>query len=1215
MQKQNLGKFKSVASLAIFGVMAMVGVFGLQTPAKAVDANQVLGQLDANGLPIFTQLDKNSAAASINDYGFEYPVGIAVDSVGHRLFVADTKNHRVLVYNLDIHNNLTDYTAEFVLGQNDFSSGLSNKGGGASTSSLSSPVAVVFDGNELLYVADSGNNRIMIFDLSTIDNGEDALSVLGQSNFTSHENNRGLSPAGAGSLFHPNGLALDNDRHLLFISDTSNSRVMVYDVTFISNGENAVNVLGKSGLDVSEVGGTAMNKLFEPRGIAYNSNNKNLAIADNQNSRVVIYDLNSIDNGEDAINVLGQIDFSAREQNRGGAVNAGTLSAPYAVAYNTADNFLYVVDYNNNRVLVYDVTAITNGENAVNVLGQINFSGRAGNQGVASQATAATLYLLQGAYFDNANGKLYVADGFNNRVLVFKLLKLPTTVLADGQVTIAYNQTINQAVNGQGTVRYSVVGNLPNGLSLNVETGSITGIPTEGGHFTFIIKATDTFADNSTFSDSKTFDIVIVNSIILPSKILSSGLVNGVYSQTINPATNADPLGVVSYTVTDGNLPPGITLVNGITGELAGTPTATGTYSFTITATDGFTSDSEVFTIQVLTLDLPKTLLPSGLTNELYGQSLNPAINTQGDVTYTVTAGILPDNFSIDNSGKISGTSQVAGVYNFTVTAEDALHNSDSEDFTITIDGNNFSLPFIPLENGLAGSAYDQTIPKAINAVGNVTYSIGAGLPAGLTFNVADRHISGIPAQVQVAQDFTFDVTATDEANNTDTETFTIHIEPALELLVANLPSQIVGSVYSQTIPVVIHSRGSVSYSVVAGNLPGGLAFNPGTREIHGTPNVVGTFTFTIQAADALPGITYTDTQDYTISISNPFTLPVTVLPNTVVNGTFYIQTLNAATNAQGTVSYAVTAGALPAGFSLTGRIIQGNPTVAGTSNFTITATDTWLTGEHFTTTQNYSITINPIPVVPPPQGGNGGGGGGGGGGGSPAFNAPVGGFSVAVISVVAGTNQVNLALNGGTATRMAIANTPDFAGASQVIYRTSTVHTLTAGNGIKTIYARFFDSSGTASVVVSATTTFTSTPVSVAPTPITPEVLGVKITRLDELVAKLKAGQTNSEVMEMQNELKKLGYFAKTWKSTKFYGAMTKAAVKKYLADKNKVPVVAKTLDELVATLKLGQKNDLVKQMQTELKKLKFFPASLVATGYYGPATRTAVNKYLASK
>lgn len=268
-----------------------------------------------------------------------------------------------------------------------------------------------------------------------------------------------------------------------------------------------------------------------------------------------------------------------------------------------------------------------------------------------------------------------------------------------------------------------------------------------------------------------------------------------------------------------------------------------------------------------------------------------------------------------------------------------------------------------------------------------------------------------------------------------------------------------------------------------------------------------------------------------------------------------------------------------------------------------------------------YTYTIlnnDAVPVVPPPQGGNGGGGGGGGGG-SPVFNAPVGGFSVAVQSEVAGTNpaQVNLVLNGGTATRMAIANTPDFVGASQVVYRTSTVHTLTAGNGLKTIYARFFDFSGTASVVVTATTTITitSTPVSVAPTPITPEVLGVKITRLDELVAKLKAGQTNSEVMEMQNELKKLGYFNKSFKATKFYGSMTKAAVKKYLADKNKKPVVAKTLDELVATLKLGQKSDLVKQMQTELKKLKFFPANLVATGYYGPATKTAVNKYLASK
>ena len=125
---------------------------------------------------------------------------------------------------------------------------------------------------------------------------------------------------------------------------------------------------------------------------------------------------------------------------------------------------------------------------------------------------------------------------------------------------------------------------------------------------------------------------------------------------------------------------------------------------------------------------------------------------------------------------------------------------------------------------------------------------------------------------------------------------------------------------------------------------------------------------------------------------------------------------------------------------------------------------------------------------------------------------------------------------------------------------------------------------------------------------------MGEKITRLDTLIAKLKFGQTSNEVMELQTELKNAGYFTKTFKPTKYYGAMTKAAVAKYLANKNKVPATPKTLAELVKTLKFGQKSDSVKQLQIELKKLKFFPASQAITNYYGMITKAAVAKYLAS-
>jgi len=166
--------------------------------------------------------------------------------------------------------------------------------------------------------------------------------------------------------------------------------------------------------------------------------------------------------------------------------------------------------------------------------------------------------------------------------------------------------------------------------------------------------------------------------------------------------------------------------------------------------------------------------------------------------------------------------------------------------------------------------------------------------------------------------------------------------------------------------------------------------------------------------------------------------------------------------------------------------------------------------------------------------------------------------------------------------------------------------------------------SSYTAPVVV-ATTTIPTTTVKVVLTPTLPtsKVLGEKISLLDELIAKLKFGQKSAEVKQMQTELQKVGYFSKYFKPTTYYGALTRTAVNKYIKDKNKVvvtvpPVVVSQnldLDGLVAKLKLGNRSEEVKQLQRALSTLKFYPKTYLITGYYGPVTKTAVQKYLNSK
>ncbi|MBP6859635.1 MAG: DUF285 domain-containing protein [Candidatus Magasanikbacteria bacterium] len=133
-----------------------------------------------------------------------------------------------------------------------------------------------------------------------------------------------------------------------------------------------------------------------------------------------------------------------------------------------------------------------------------------------------------------------------------------------------------------------------------------------------------------------------------------------------------------------------------------------------------------------------------------------------------------------------------------------------------------------------------------------------------------------------------------------------------------------------------------------------------------------------------------------------------------------------------------------------------------------------------------------------------------------------------------------------------------------------------------------------------------------VVPTP-TPagEVLGEKISIIDELILKYDCYTYADGIRQLQIELQKQGYFPADFVPTRYYGNMTRAAVTKYLGDQ----APSMTVDELVKfAFKLGQRNEAVKRLQTELKALGFFPATVPATGYRGPITKAAIAKYKAA-
>ena len=363
-----------------------------------------LGQLSA-GTPVYTTGNAQNAPDAA---GMSSPSDVAVDTVGHRLFVADSGNNRVLVFDLDASNHITDYTADYVLGQSSFS-GTSSA---TTQSGLSSPKGLAYYNNKL-YVSDNLNNRVVVYDVASISNGENAVSVLGQTLFTTSTNN--LSQGG---LSGPKGLSLDTANSILFVADWANYRVVTFDVTAITDGENAVNVLGQVDFDTGAYTypPTAAS-LFTPSDVDFDNTNNTLYVLDSGNNRAIVhdFDVSPISDSRTADYVLGQADFAS---NVTSTTQANFSFSSGNISY--AGDKLYVADSSANRVMVFDVSTIVSGENAANVLGQADFTSS------DSAATQAGLSSPNGLFA--TSDRLFIADNSNHRVISQNI-----TSVSDGQ--------------------------------------------------------------------------------------------------------------------------------------------------------------------------------------------------------------------------------------------------------------------------------------------------------------------------------------------------------------------------------------------------------------------------------------------------------------------------------------------------------------------------------------------------------------------------------------------------------------------------------------------------------------------------------------------------------------------------------------------------------------------------------------------------------------
>jgi sugar lactone lactonase YvrE len=380
-------------------------------------------------------------------------VWVDVASATSILYVADTRNNRVLAWRNGAAAN-AGTPADLVIGQRDLQS-TAAQGPDPSNSRLSSglngPTSVITDAVGNLYVADSGNNRILRYPRPFQQNSEllQVDLVIGQRSINENLLNQGAGVAGMTetSLFLSQpfgtsqraGMAFDAQRNL-WVTDPQNHRVLRYPVAALDRGGFApaadlvlggadfTSSLGRGTSPYQQDIATKKDFIWDPSGIGFDSRGR-LFVRDWAPgfSRVLVWDVGTpFFNGKAASRIVGiptppaTGTLPAINEYVAGGFNQGAVDGARPGIFLFGTN-LYVPDVNSNRILIFDAydnwpaEATRYSPAARSVIGQDSFNlGRANRNGlpVGSNGFFAPVSVWVGG------SDMYVADTFNNRVLV-----------------------------------------------------------------------------------------------------------------------------------------------------------------------------------------------------------------------------------------------------------------------------------------------------------------------------------------------------------------------------------------------------------------------------------------------------------------------------------------------------------------------------------------------------------------------------------------------------------------------------------------------------------------------------------------------------------------------------------------------------------------------------------------------------------------------------
>ncbi len=420
-------------------------------------------------------------------------------------------------------------------------------------------------------------------------------------------------------------------------------------------------------------------------------------------------------------------------------------------------------------------------------------------------------------------------------------------------------------------------------------------------------------------------------------------------------ATGGD--GPLTYAIAP-DLPAGLAL-DMATRTVSGTPTAAQaatSYSWTVTDSDG-DSASLGFAIAVED-DFQPSFGAATVANRTFTQgvaitafTLPKATGGNGALSYALTPA-PPAGLTLDMATRtVSGTPTAlrsARTWSWTATDRDGDRATVRFTLRVEADGTpSFASETVAdrtLSRNKAMPAL--TLPEATGGNGALGYALTPDLPAGLALDMATRTISGAPTALQAATSYSW--IATDAEGDSASLSFAIAVEPDMApsfgaVSIADMRSRQNLPATATILPAATGGNGSLSYALTP-DLPNGLALDPATRTLSGTPTghlAATTYRWTASDRDG-DRATLTFALDVEKDTTPSFRAGTVADRSLGRNKAMVALTLPEATGGNSALSYALTPD-LPAGLALDAatRTVSGAPTaLQAATSYTWTATD-----------------------------------------------------------------------------------------------------------------------------------------------------------------------------------------------------------------------------------------------------------------------------------